>query len=96
MLRGPHRVVTVGALALLVLVSGPGAGRVSAQTPPRGGMTVVSGGREAEPDKWWGVAGAMMCGWGMRFIRVAPEIGMNPYVLAATIGGCILALMDQL
>jgi hypothetical protein len=47
-----------------------------------------------EIDRWWGAAGAVLCGAEIRLIRVAPEIGMNPYVLAAGIGGCLLALLD--
>jgi len=96
MFRRPRRAVAIGALMLLSLTASPGIGPAAAQTPTRAALTATRGDRVAEPEKWWGVAGAMLCGWGIRFIRVAPEIGMNPYVLAATIGGCLLAAMDQL
>ena len=45
-------------------------------------------------DKWWGAIGAVMCGSGLLLVRANPAIGMNPYVLAATVGGCLLALLD--
>ena len=45
-------------------------------------------------EAWWGVAGAVICGTGIRLVQTVPVVGMNPYVLAATIGGCALALLD--
>jgi hypothetical protein len=51
-------------------------------------------GGDAEIDRWWGAAGAVICGAELRLIRVAPAIGMNPYVLAAGIAGCTLAALD--
>jgi hypothetical protein len=48
-----------------------------------------------EPGKWWGALGAAICGVGAGLIRHQPAIGMNPYVLGATIGGCLLALIDS-
>ena len=36
----------------------------------------------------------MLCGAEGYLIRTNPLIGMNPYVLAAGIGGCLLALLD--
>ena len=47
-----------------------------------------------EMERWWGVAGAMLCGAEIRIIRVAPAIGMNPYAIAAGLAGCILATID--
>ena len=44
--------------------------------------------------RWWGAVGAVLCGAEIRLIRLAPAIGMNPYVLAAGIGGCLLAALD--
>ena len=41
-----------------------------------------------------GAGGAVLCGLEIRLLRVAPEIGFNPYVLAAGIGGCLLAVLD--
>lgn len=51
---------------------------------------------EAGVERWWGVAGAVICGAEIRLIRVAPAIGLNPYVLAAGIGGCLLGALDVL
>lgn len=60
-------------------------------------LTSVGGDTAPEDlDRWWGAVGAVMCGAELRLIRVAPEIGMNPYVLAAGIGGCLLAALDCL
>jgi len=47
-------------------------------------------------DRWWGTGGAMICGVGLRIIRVAPVLGAHPAVLAPTIGGCALAALDIL
>ena len=49
-----------------------------------------------EIERWWGVAGAAICGAEIRIIRVAPAIGMNPYMIAAGVGGCLLAGLDVL
>lgn len=51
-------------------------------------------GDEAEINRWWGAAGAMLCGAEARLILRAPAIGMNPYALAAGIAGCSLAALD--
>ncbi len=47
-----------------------------------------------EIERWWGVVGAAVCGAEIRIIRVAPAIGMNPYMIAAGLGGCLLAALD--
>jgi hypothetical protein len=47
-------------------------------------------------ERWWGVAGAALCGAEGYLVRTAPAIGMNPYVLAAGLGGCLLAALDVL
>lgn len=47
-----------------------------------------------ETERWWGAAGAALCGAEIRLIIRAPAIGMNPYLLAAGIAGCILAYID--
>ena len=54
-------------------------------------------GEEVPPDsaeRWWGALGAAICGTGIRLAIVNPPIGMNPYVLAATISGCLIAGLD--
>jgi hypothetical protein len=45
-------------------------------------------------DAWWGVAGSVVCGGELWLLRNRPEIGINPYALAAGIAGCALALLD--
>ena len=49
-----------------------------------------------EVQRWWGAAGAILCATEVRLMRVVPAIGFNPYVIAAGVGGCILAAMDVL
>ena len=49
---------------------------------------------DVEINRWWGAAGAVLCGGGIALIRYSPAIGMNPYVLAAGISGCLLAALD--
>jgi len=47
-----------------------------------------------ETNRWWGVAGAALCGLEIRLIVRVPAVGMNPYALAAGIAGCGLAALD--
>ncbi len=54
------------------------------------------GGSGEEIERWWGALGAVVCGAEIRLVRVAPAIGTNPYMLAAGIGGCLLAGLDVL
>lgn len=56
------------------------------------GPVVASGPDDAQ--RWWGAAGAVLCATEVRLMRVVPAIGFNPYVIAAGLGGCILAAMD--
>jgi hypothetical protein len=49
-----------------------------------------------EVQRWWGAAGAILCATEVRLMRVVPAIGFNPYVIAAGVGGCLLAAMDVL
>lgn len=49
-----------------------------------------------EVQRWWGAAGAVLCATEIRLMRVVPAIGFNPYVIAAGVGGCVLAAMDLL
>ena len=54
-------------------------------------------GEEVPPDsseRWWGVVGAAICGTGIRLATHYPLVGMNPYVLAATISGCLITALD--
>jgi len=80
------------ALALALSATGP-VGRSSAdETLDQNASTTATS--PDELDRWWGVAGAVVCGAEMRLVRVAPELGMNPYALAAGIAGCLLAALD--
>jgi hypothetical protein len=53
-----------------------------------------AGSADGEIERWWGAAGAVLCGAEIALIRNVPAIGMNPYALAAGIAGCSLALLD--
>ena len=59
-------------------------------------MTEGAAGPDAETNRWWGAAGAVICAAEIRIIRVAPAIGMNPYLIGAGLGGCLLAAIDIL
>jgi len=48
-----------------------------------------------EAQRWWGVAGALVCGGGMLIIRKLLPAVPHPGVIAATVGGCMLALLDM-
>ncbi len=80
----------------------PIASTVRAQVATDGGVAPVAVGDSqavdppAEVERWWGTAGAILCGTEIRLVRVVPAIGFNPYVIAAGLGGCILAAMDVL
>lgn len=90
-------------LALLMMLATaattlpPPAHAEAAPLGPRATQGILE---ESGPDadagiqRWWGVAGAVICGYGIRLARVAPAVGMNPYVLAAGISGCALAALD--
>lgn len=45
-------------------------------------------------NRWWGAAGAVLCGAEIALIRHAPAIGSNPYAIAAGLSGCLLAALD--
>jgi hypothetical protein len=77
------------ALSAAVL---PASGTARAGGVRVGDAAAVTVGRTAEPERWWGVVGAIVCGLGMNVLRhYAPG---DPGVIAATVGGCILAIMD--
>ena len=69
-----------------------GPGRESRATEAAWEGSGDSGG--AGSDRWWGAAGAVLCGAEIALVRHAPAIGMNPYVLAAGLSGCLLAALD--
>ena len=51
-------------------------------------------GRDPTIERWWGAAGAVLCGAEIALIRYAPALGTNPYAIAAGLSGCILAALD--
>jgi hypothetical protein len=81
-----------GALVALLLVSTVPVHAAGASEIPGG--TVVQDNTDPSVDSAAGVVGAMVCGGGSWLIRYNPALGMNPYVLGATIAGCILMLID--
>lgn len=91
------RLVALMAISLLTLATAipPARAQVDASEG-----TVVATYEDADPgaevERWWGVAGAVICGAEIRIIRVAPAIGMNPYMIAAGVAGCLLAGLDIL
>jgi hypothetical protein len=97
-----NRWMVLPALALAVVIHGGSANVARAQEIQDASTTVALESTSAaleptsgdEIERWWGAAGAAMCGMEFRLVRVAPAIGMNPYVMAAGIGGCVLAIMD--
>jgi hypothetical protein len=82
---------------LVVLLGCSMMGSFSAPVRADYSVAVADGDSIAPPDedRWWGVAGAVLCGAEGYLIRTNPAIGMNPYALAAGIGGCILMLIDR-
>jgi hypothetical protein len=58
------------------------------------GGTVVQDSADPGVDSAAGVVGTIVCGGGALLIRYNPLLGLNPYVLAATIAGCILMALD--
>lgn len=84
-------------LALTIAAPAPVARAQVDQTPEADVVGYEDGGGTGEEiERWWGVLGAVVCGAEIRIIRVAPAIGMNPYMLAAGVGGCLLAGLDVL
>jgi hypothetical protein len=86
----------MGLLVLTAVTLGALAPVAHAQGTLRATQVVIEEGDDppGEAERWWGAAGAVLCGIEARLIIRAPAIGMNPYVLAAGIGGCLLALLD--
>ncbi len=95
------RAILVITVALAMLLA-PVATVAHAQAAVDEGSGLESGGDwdtfdpVDEIERWWGVGGAILCAAEIRLIRYAPAIGMNPYFIAAGLGGCILAAMDIL
>jgi hypothetical protein len=77
------------ALASAMVGSHPVTARAD-ETPVT--ITADDGGSDLE--RWWGAAGAVLCGGEIYLVRFNPAIGMNPWALGAGIAGCSLALLD--
>ena len=96
-------VITV-ALAMLLAPVAPVATVAHAQAAVDEGSTLEPGwdSQTSDPiddsdiERWWGVGGAMLCAAEIRLIRTVPAVGMNPYFIAAGLGGGLLAAMDIL
>lgn len=82
------------AMTMLALTMMPVAGRADDAAPV--GATVQDDPAGGEVERWWGAMGAVVCGWEIRLMIRAPEIGWNPYAIAAGIAGCSLAALDVL
>lgn len=99
---GTGRILAALLMALMATVAPPSgvssadiAGGGAPAARAAGSVWEESGsGEDAGIQRWWGVAGAVICGAEIRLIRLAPAIGLNPYVLAAGIAGCALAALD--
>jgi len=85
------RFVAAALTALLLISAVPVHAAGAGEIP---GGTVVQDSADPTVDSAAGVVGAMVCGGGSWLIRYNPALGMNPYVLGATIAGCILMLID--
>lgn len=81
-----------GSLTALLLVSAVPVHAAGTGEIPGG--TVVQDSADPTVDSAAGVVGAMVCGGGALLIRYNPALGLNPYVLAATLAGCILMVLD--
>ncbi len=91
-IRGSKVVI---ALLLLGAVAGlqvaPGAPVTAARADE---VAPPAAGDPTQTDRWWGWAGAVLCGGEGWLIRTNPAAGMNPYALAAGIAGCTIAILD--
>lgn len=85
----------IAVCASLLVAAVPASAPASDASSTAAGLEAgPSGADEVEPEKWWGALGAAMCGAGVGLIRYYPAVGMHPAILAVTIGGCLLALLD--
>lgn len=84
-----RRILTAMGLCALLAI-GP-AFAIADDVPTDGAEPIMA---PSYADAWWGAAGAMICGAGIGLARFYPVVGMNPYVLAGTIAGCVIAAID--
>lgn len=85
----------LAGLASLMLMTGVVGGVRAQDEVSEGGVATATLDDPAEPDRAIGVFGAAVCGAEGWLLKTNPVLGMNPYVLAAGIGGCLLMLMDM-
>ena len=90
-IRSDHAALALllGAIMLFVPLAA-----VSADVAPEPASIQQSDDPPADADRWWGAIGGVMCGIEARLVMKVPAIGFNPYVMAAGIGGCLLAAID--
>jgi len=90
-----HRFVAVALATVMLTIAVPlhAGGTGIPQEIPEAAPTA---GAAPSPESAAGVVGAIVCGGGGWLIRTNPALGMNPYVLAATLAGCLLMLLDCL
>jgi len=84
-------------LLLVLTVAGlgtPAPRVVSAQDVGESSASTTWDGGSPEIERWWGAAGAVMCGAEGYLLRSVPTVGLNPYVMTAGIAGCLIALLD--
>ena len=81
------------ALTALLLVSSVPVHAAGDSEIPDG--TVVQDSADPTVDGKAGLVGTIVCGGGALLIRYNPVLGMNPWVLSATIAGCLLMVLDS-
>lgn len=84
-----RRILTLVGLCALLAIGSSSA--IADEVPVQDAEPIVA---PSDLDRWWGALGAMVCGGGIRLAIYNPPLGMNPYVLAGTISGCLLAGLD--
>jgi hypothetical protein len=62
---------------------------VDADVAPSGSVA-----SDGDAERWWGAAGAIVCGLGLNLMRRFWPAATIPAVVAPTLGGCLLAAMD--
>ncbi|HKQ58688.1 MAG TPA: hypothetical protein VJY35_12535 [Candidatus Eisenbacteria bacterium] len=93
--RGLALLLALTTVAVPLRVTAAYAQAVDSEQAP---VVIMEGdaGPSNEMNRWWGAAGAILCAAEIRVIRVAPAFGMNPYLIAAGLAGCLLAAMDMM
>jgi hypothetical protein len=85
-------------LVLLLTAWVVGSAPVTARADDLSPVSITDGGIAPPPvdiERWWGAAGAVLCGGEMWLIRTNPAVGMNPWALGAGLAGCGLMALDM-